>query len=205
MATISISHLVNNLFHPLLMPLYLFLILLFYSSLMVNNTLEVKMVIVKMIFFVTVLTPLISIGVSSLITRLMGEKNSPLFHTLLVSFILGATYLVSIFILKDYLSLRMALRFFLAPLIIIVLFHLFRTVRLSFSVWGAALGGLTTYLYLLSIHNIAGLVSLLFTAIMVCGMVGSARIYLGKDGLKTLSLGYLMGIVATVISFYLPA
>lgn len=203
--TITVSHLVNNLFHPLLMPFYLFLILLFYSSLMINNTLAVKMVIVKILFFITVLTPLISIGASSLITRLMGEKNSQTYNSILASVILAVTYLLSIYILKDYISLRMSLRFFIAPLIIILQFHLFRTFRVPFSVWCAALGGITTYLYLLSLHNIGGLVSILFSAIMICGMVGSARVYLGKDELKGVSVGYLMGIAATIISFYLPA
>ncbi|MEG0499942.1 MAG: hypothetical protein RR550_02320 [Rikenellaceae bacterium] len=199
-----ISYVVNYLFHPLLMPLYLFAILLFYSSMMMQNGMPVKFSILKMVTFITVLTPLISIGASALITRLLGERNSDFYNNLLISTILVVSYALAIYVLKDYITLRMSLRLLLAPLIIILQFHLFRLVGVRFSVWTAAVGALAALLYLFSFHYVGGLVQVLFSSIMVCGLVGSARLNLRKDSLESVSLGYLMGVAATLFSFYLP-
>lgn len=202
--TTAVSYMVNFIFHPVLMPLYLFAILLFYSSMMTQNGAAIKFSILKMVTFITVLTPFISIGASMIITRLMGERNSNVYNNILISTILVVSYGLAIYVLKDYITLQLSLRLLLAPFFIILQYHLLRMIKIRLSVWTTAVASLTTFLYLLSFHHIGGLVSILFSAIMICGLVGSARLYLRKDSFRGVLLGYIMGIFATILSFYLP-
>lgn len=191
-------------FNPVIMPMYLFLILVFYSSLLANNTMAVKLSIVKMVGFITLLTPLISLGASVLVTKLLKENSSDRYNNVLSSAILTVSYLLAIYILKDYLTLKMSLRLFIAPLFIILQYNLFKLKDIDISVWGASASALATFLYLLSLHNIGGVIYPLYVAIMVCGLVGSSRMYLGRDTGLSLSMGYIIGVIASLISFYTP-
>lgn len=195
---------VNFLFHPLLMPSYFIAILLFISSMMVNNPLSVKVAILKMVGFITILTPILSMGLSSLINRLMGEKNPDTYYDFLVSTVLSISYALAIYVLKDYITLHLSLRLFLAPLLIVGFYHLFRAVGFRFSVWTASFGALFTFLYLLSISYITGLMTISVVVIILGGLVGSARICDDKDTLSGVAVGYLVGLLSAILSFYLP-
>lgn len=202
--TTALSYVVNYIFHPVLMPLYLFTILLFYSSMMMQNEIAIKFSILRMVAFITVLTPFISIGASIFITKIMGERNTNGYNNILVSTILTVSYGLAIYVLKDYITLQLSFRLLLAPFFIIMQYHLLRMIKIRLSLWTATVASLTTFMYLLSFHYIGGLVPILFSSIMICGLVGSARLYLRKDSFKTVLLGYAMGIFATIMSFYLP-
>lgn len=198
------SRTVNLFFHPVFMPFYFLAILLFMSSMMMNNPLSVKVAILRMVGFITILTPIVSMGVSSLISRLMKEQSSDTYYNLLVSSVLSISYVLAIYVLKDYITLRLALRLFLAPLLIVILYHLFRTANFRFSAWTAAFGSLFTFLYLLSMSSIGGLTLISAVVLIVGGLVGSARMYDDKDDLAGVSIGYFIGFLSAILSFYLP-
>lgn len=201
-ATKTVTYTVNYLFHPTLLPTYLFIILLFSSSMMIDNNIDVKLSILKMVGFTTILTPLISVGVSTIVTRLMGEQNVQTFTSILCTSILVVSYMLAIFILKDYITLSLSLRLFVAPIIIIIQYYALRIVNYKFSLWTAAIGSVITFLYIFSLHNVGGVQRWLVVAIMVGGLIGSSRIYIEKNTLQEVGLGYLIGICATILSFY---
>lgn len=194
---------VNYLFHPILMPVYLFAAITLYSSLLMNNTMDTKLYILKTVSLISLATPLLSIGISKLAVRLIGERTSNNYDNTLTSIVLVISYLAAIVVLKDILTLRMALRLLIAPIFIVAFYSIFRYVEIKASIWIAGMSALTAFLFLFSLYGVRNLEGLLFASILMSGIVGSSRMYLEKDELSEIGLGYTLGIAAAFFSFFI--
>lgn len=197
------AHGVNYIFHPILMPLYLFVAITLYSSLLMNNTMDTKLYILKTVLLITIITPLLSIGISKLAVRLIGERTSNIYDNTLTSIVLAISYLAAIFVLKDILSLSMSLRLLIAPIFIITFYSLFRYTGIKASIWISGISALTAFLFLLSLYGVRNLENLLFASILMSGILGSSRMYLERDDLSEIGLGYVLGFTAALFSFFI--
>lgn len=193
---------VNYLFHPILMPFYLFAILV-YSSLMMNNPPDIKLSILKTVALITLATPVLSVIISKTVVRLMGERTSDHYDNLLTSIVLIISYVAAIYILKDFITLHLTLRLLIAPVFILIFSNLFRYAHIEISIWVAGISSLTTFLYLFSYFGVSGLEGILFATIFLSGIVGSSRMKISDDTLSGVSVGCLLGITASVFSFFI--
>lgn len=66
----------------------------------------------------------------------------------------------------------------------------------------AALSTTVVFAVLCTVYYVDASIYLLVSGILLCGIVGSARLYLGEHTMRQLVAGYAVGIIAVPLSFF---
>lgn len=194
---------INYILHPILMPLYFFTIIIFSTPLLLNSSYGSKFLIIIIVSAITIIVPIVSVSLSRLIAILMKENTTSKEVSLLLSVILFISYIASIFLIKNYISLQLTLRIMLAPIILVILYNIFEKIRFNISLWIMSIGAITTYIYLFRYYGVTGLDLAFISLVILTGVLASCRIYLNKDNILSISLGFVWGSVISIISFFI--
>lgn len=196
------------IFNPILIPSYLFAILIFSSSLISHYPPALQWRIMEIIAISTIGTIIWSFIPYKIISRLLSSKNgnlssdtTPRYKRFLISFVVVSSYILAIILVSKFFTLKLTLRILLAPIIFIVFQAIFSTLRSELSSWSGSFGISATIIYLFILYGITGLFAPLLATIIIGGAVASSQIYLKKDTLFTSLLGCLIGITSALISF----
>lgn len=198
-----VARILSFLFHPLLIPLYLFLILLgFDPSFSVLLPLKMKLLITCMILATTVIFPLILIlimlrmkVITSLYLPRREERIFPLITIVLF-------YYVTFYLIKDLYFPRNFQLFILGATLLAVitlLVNLFFRISMHMTALGAISG------LFLSMTFLSGGYSFVFFigAIVISGLTGSARLKLNTHQPAEIYYGWLMGAAVMCLTSFL--
>ena len=193
------AHIMSAFFHPLLIPTIGFILLFnsgFYFSILPWSV--VKFILLT-VFLSTCVLPAISILILSLNPRfdIRMEKNTDRIMPLILS---SAFYYVGYMILQK-LPVYPIYKFFLIASILVQITLLFVTIRWKISAHAAAIGGLLGGFLMLSFRLQENPVWILSSLILAAGIVGTARLILGKHTVSQVSAGFLLGFTIMVMTF----
>jgi len=193
------ARIMSAVFHPLLIPTIGFVLLFnsgFYFSILPWSV--VKFILLT-VFLSTCVLPAISILILSLNPRfdIRMEKNTDRIMPLILS---SAFYYVGYMILQK-LPVYPIYKFFLIASILVQITLLFVTIRWKISAHAAAIGGLLGGFLMLSFRLQENPVWILSSLFLAAGIVGTARLILGKHTVSQVSAGFLLGFTIMVMTF----
>ena len=193
------ARIMSAVFHPLLIPTIGFVLLFnsgFYFSILPWSV--VKFILLT-VFLSTCVLPAISILILSLNPRfdIRMEKNTDRIMPLILS---SGFYYVGYMILQR-LPVYPIYKFFLIASILIQITLLFVTIRWKISAHAAAIGGLLGGFLMLSFRLQENPEWILSSLVLATGIVGSARLILGKHTVSQVSAGFLLGFTIMVMAF----
>ena len=193
------ARITSGIFHPLLIPTLGFLLLFnsgFYFALLPWNVMKFILLIV---FLSTGLLPAVSIGMLALNPRFdrTMEKSTDRVLPLMLS---SVFYYLGYLILKR-LPVFPIYNFFLVASILVQIALLVISMRWKISAHSAAIGGLIGGFFGLSFRLQENPFWILSGLILIAGMVGSARLILGKHTSTQVYAGFLLGLILMLLAF----
>jgi len=188
-------------FHPLLIPTLGFLLLFnsgFYFSLMPWS---VKKFILLIVFLSTCVLPALSIGLLALSPRF--DVNMEKSTDRVLPLILSSIYYYLGYLVLQRLPVYPIYNFFMLASILVQIVLLIVTLRWKISAHSAAIGGLLGGIMALSIRLGENPVLILIALILTAGLVGTARLILGKHTNLQVYSGFLLGflVMALIVMF----
>ncbi|WP_423129769.1 hypothetical protein [Gaoshiqia sp. Z1-71] len=191
------ARVVSFLFHPLIIPTAGFLLLMNTNFHFALLTFEAKKLILLVVFLSTFLLPLVSIGFMSLNKKVKLDLDK---HT---DRVLPMLYSAVFYYLGYYFLNRLPIypvyRVFLISSVLIIVLLLFISIRWKISAHMAGIGGLIGAIIALSLRlgmNTTLLVMVLFG---IAGLIGSARLLLGKHTLLQVFAGFFLGFLVNYL------
>lgn len=189
----AVARVTSIIFHPLLIPTLGFFLLLnsgFYFSILPWS---VEKFILLVVFLSTCVLPALSIGLLSLSPKfdVNMEKNTDRVLPLMIS---------SVFYYLGYLILQRLPVFpiynlFMIASILVQFGLLVISLKWKISAHSAAIGGLVGGFFGLSFRLQENPILILIALILVAGMVGTARLILGKHTSLQVYAGFLLGFL----------
>lgn len=205
----GIAQVLSSMFHPLLMPSYLFFIIItLHPQLVGPLSDEGRNYLMWMIFFSTFLFPLFSVFIfsgffrrrlkmSHLIMDNREERIIPFLFTGLVY--LGVTYLM-----LHTLKLNAIIVMLMAGITLTVIIVSFITLFWKISAHAAGIFGVIALLFFLNQKFAEGqFYHIILGFILAAGIVCSARLYLNSHNPLQVMAGSLLGILTAMFSFYI--
>ncbi len=192
------------MFHPLLMPSYLFLfIIVFASSMMQPLQKESLLKILSIVFMVTFIIPAISIGtlrLSNFITDLsMKDRKQRITPFFFVTMFYGIT--AYMFYTKMHTNNLIFLVFATITVLLIVLTAV--TFFWKISIHGAGIGGMIGFILAIKISYPLPHFALVLAGITyICGMIGYARLSLNTHTPSQVYAGVILGMALCFSSLY---
>jgi membrane-associated phospholipid phosphatase len=192
------ARITSIIFHPLLIPTLGFLLLFssgFYFAVIPWN---VKWFILLVVFLSTCILPALSIGLLSYSPKfdIKMEKGTDRAIPLIFSSI---SYYLGYLILKQVPLFPIYQLFLIASILIQVLL-LIISLQWKISAHAASIGGLLGGFIALSIRLQENPVIILTLLILIAGIVGTARLMLGKHTNAQVYAGFLLGFVIMLAS-----
>ena len=199
------ANFISLVFHPLLMPSYLFLfIMIFASSLLQPLKKESLPQVLLIIFFATFIIPAISIGtlrLSNFITDLhLSDKRQRITPFLFITCFYGVTA----YMFYEKLNFNNLIFIILSTITVLLFLLTIVTYFWKISVHGAAIGGTIGFLLALSlIYPISHFEISLASLIVIAGLVVYARLVLNAHTPLQAYTGFAMGIILCYFSLYI--
>lgn len=198
----NLAYFISFVFHPLLMPSYLFLfIMTFANSVMQPLSAESLFEVLGIIFIVTFVIPAISIGtlrLSNLITDFHLEDNKQRFTPFLF---ICCFYAITTYMFYDKLSISnlLVVIFFAITLLIILLTII--TYYWKISVHGASIGGVAGFIFALGmLHPLVNFALILAVLMLIGGLVIYARLMLNAHTPLQVYTGVVLGFMICFFS-----
>ena len=189
----KVSKFISILFHPVLIPTLGFLLLFnsgFYFSML---TWEAKRFVLLVVLLSTGILPIISVAILSLNPKfdISMQRSQDRIIPLLSSAVFY--YLGSV--LLGRMRAFPVFKIFLIASILVIVIVLLISFKWKISNHMAAVGGMTGTLFALSFRTGVNPVWSLLFVVLVSGVVGTARLVLGKHDLKQIVAGYAVGFL----------
>lgn len=191
--TEKIAKIVSVFFHPVLLPTLGFLLMFtsgFYDSML---TREAKQFILLVVFFSTATLPMLAIAILALNSKfnfLMPESRDRIIPLLFAS----VFYYIGFILLSRIHFITMFKLFMIASVLLIVALLLI-SFKWKISIHAAAAGAVTATLFALSFRTGMNPVFAIVAAVIVSGLLGTARLLLNKNNLLQVAAGYLLGLI----------
>lgn len=198
------AHIISVIFHPLLMPSYLFLyIILFATTLMQPLHRDSLFQVLVIIFIVTFIIPAISIGtlrLSNFISDLkLEDRKERITPFLFVTCFYGIT--AYMFYSKLNFNSLIFLIFSSTTLLLFVITIVTRFWKIS--IHGAGIGGTIGFILALGLyHPIPHFAIVLAVVVSIAGMIAYARISLNTHTPLQVYSGILLGVSLCFTSLY---
>jgi len=192
----SVFRIVSYLFHPLLYPFYLTLLLLFKDSFIsLIVPLKLKIILLSFIFLMTFFLPALLIYILSYYkignvkNLLMIDKEERPIPYIITAIGFYSSYL---FIRQIHLPLTEILNIFLIGSSILILLTLLINTRWKISAHMVGIGGLTAMVIIMHLLLFT-LPFQLYAIIIIAGLLGTARLYLHAHSPAQVYIGFLLG------------
>lgn len=196
------ANLISVLFHPLLLPTYAFAIIMlsspftfgtFQDGLVGKNLL---IVFINTFCFPTLAIVLTKqIGLIKSITMPEGRERIVPFLTT------GAFYVFAFMVFKKGLGAPYFLYVTILGAAITVFVCFFINIFVKISVHTAGMGSLIALLVFASFATDKNIIPIIALVIIIAGLVGSSRLYLGAHKNGELYFGYLAGFICQMVAF----
>lgn len=200
----NLAHLISLVFHPLLMPSYLFLfIIVFASSFMQPLRIESLFEILSIIFIVTFIIPVISIGTLRLTNFITDFQMEDKKQRLTPFFFIACFYGITAYMFYSKLSINNLIVIVFAATTALILILTIITFFWKISIHGAAIGGVIGFIFALGvIHPIVNFTFILAVVIVIAGLVMYSRLMLNAHTPMQVYMGAMLGFFVCFISIY---
>ncbi|MDQ3049650.1 MAG: hypothetical protein M3Q95_02060 [Bacteroidota bacterium] len=190
----SISRFLSYVLHPLLMPFYAVLLLLSLNTYIAYSiSPQLQRIILSLVFVITTVLPVLT----ALILLQKGMIRSLEMHSVAerrLPFISTAFF----YLICYYLLLQLPIPRMLSLMVLAATLSIFIAWLLSFkwkvSIHMIGMGGITGMLFGLSQVLNAGLIMMILSVILISGLLGSARLFLGSHTQAQIYAGYVIGL-----------
>lgn len=192
------------LFHPIFVPLYVLVLLMFTESqpesFLVNDSLyyidgSIKFVLLLLYAIFTLITPLLSMvffklsnNISDFYLRTQKERTLPLLST--------AFYFILLYGFMEYSLPKTVFPRIVtiipmaAAVVLVVTSILNQRIKLSLHLLGMGMGTATIWVYF--VHQSSFQLTFLLVAVLLSGIIATARIYIGAHALKEVGWAFFL-------------
>lgn len=191
--TRNTAKIISYIFHPVIMPVLGFLLLLntgLYDYLLSD---EAKRYLLLVVFFTTATLPMLSIAMLSLNPKfdfLMRESSDRILPLLLSS----VFYYIG-FVLLSRIHFLPVFKLFMIASVLLIVALLLISVKWDISIHMAAAGAVTATFFAISFRGGVNPTGALLIIVLASGITGTARLMLEKNNLLQLAAGYVLGFV----------
>ena len=196
----KIARIISVIFHPVLIPTIGMFLLMnsgFYFDLLLW---EAKRFVLLVVFFTTCILPMLSVAVLSLNPRF--DINMPGNRDRLIPLLSASVFYYLGFILLRKVQAVPEFRLFMLASVLVLVALLVVSLKWKISNHMAAIGGLSGTLFALSFRNGVNPVYSVLIVVLLSGLIGTARLILGKHDLKQLLAGYGLGFIVLYLVLY---
>ena len=199
------AHIISVIFHPLLMPSYLFLfIILFATSLMQPLHSKSLFRVLIIIFIVTFIIPMISIGTLRLSNFISDFKLEERKQRVIPFFFVTCFYGITAYMFYSKLNFNSLIFVIFAATTALLLILTIVTRFWKISIHGAGIGGTIGFILALSFyHPIPNFAPILAASLVIAGLISYARLTLNAHTPLQVYSGVLLGFVFCFTSLYL--
>lgn len=159
---------------------------------------EIKKFVLIALFFSTCILPVLTISVMALNPRFNYRMDNHADRVLPLLFA-AIYYYIGYFLLKS-LHIFPVIKIFLVASVILIVVLLVISIKWKISNHLAAIGAYTGTILAVSFRSGTNPVLLIIATVLVAGLVGTARIYLGKHTLLQVLAGYTLGLVVLYLA-----
>ena len=195
-----IARIISVIFHPVLIPTIGMFLLMnsgFYFDLLLW---EAKRFVLLVVFFTTCILPMLSVAVLSLNPRF--DINMPGNRDRLIPLLSASVFYYLGFILLRKVQAVPEFKLFMLASVLVLVVLLVVSLKWKISNHMAAIGGLSGTLFALSFRNGVNPVYSVLIVVLLSGLIGTARLILGKHDLKQLIAGYGLGFIVLYLVLY---
>jgi len=144
--------------------------------------------------------PLLTIAILALNPR-FSYRMEIHYERVLPLFFSAIYYYIGYYLLRN-LSIYPIFKVFLIASVLVIVVLLLISFRWKISAHMAGIGSITGIILAISFRMGVNPVFIIAGLFLVAGLVGSARLYLGKHNLLQIVSGYLMGLIILFVSVY---
>jgi len=198
---------ISILLHPLLMPTYMFMILIrFLPDVFNPMSMKAMLYVLLLVFLTTFVIPslsLLGLRTSSIISNLKLENRN---ERKLPFIFISVFYILTTFLFIDRLEVGRILTILLISVSAQIVLLAIITFFWKISIHGAGIGGMSGFLLaLIYLFPENPLLYPFVGLILISGVVLSARLYLDVHSPKEVYFGYAFGFTASFASLFLFA
>ncbi len=189
---------ISYLFNPFILPTWGFLALFnagYYFSML---SWEIKRFVLIAVFFSTGLLPLLTLSILALSPRFNIRMNDSS-HRVKPLFFSALYYYLGFYLLRD-IALYPVFRVFLISSVVLIVLLLIISFKWKISIHMAGMGGVTGMILAVSYKMGINPVFLIAGTFLAAGLVGTARIYLGRHTPGQVLWGYFTGLAILYLS-----
>ena len=198
----TFAYFVSLIFHPLLMPSYLFLFIIrFATSLMQPLRVESLYEILTVIFVVTFIVPVLSLGTLRL-TKYIDDFSLEKREQRIVPFLfISCFYGITTYMFYSKLSVNNIIVVVFGSTTFLILILTLITVFWKISVHGAAVGGIIGFITALSmLFPIASMGLILAVLVLIAGIIIHSRLLLNAHTPSQAYIGTMLGFFVCYFS-----
>jgi len=198
---LKIARIVSYLFHPLLIPLYMILLLLntnSYYSLMIPF--KGKLLLTAIIFLTTILFPVLTGFLFYKIKLIRSFFPVSREERIYLLFNIAIFYYLSYYLLKGT-NVSLILSYFMLGATILVVCVIMISFFHNISLHMIGAGGMTGALLGMAFSQSQDIIPFVFLAIFCAGLTGSARLKLNSQKPMEVYSGFLVGITVMFVIF----
>jgi membrane-associated phospholipid phosphatase len=161
---------------------------------------EAKRFVLLVVFFTTCILPLLSVAVLALNPRF--NINMPGSRDRLLPLLSASVFYYLGFILLRKVQAVPEFKLFMLASVLVLVVLLVVSLKWKISNHMAAIGGLSGTLFALSFRHGVNPVYSVLIVVLLSGLIGTARLILGKHDLKQLIAGYGLGFIVLYLVLY---
>jgi len=161
---------------------------------------EAKRFVLLVVFFTTCILPLLSVAVLALNPRF--NINMPGSRDRLLPLLSASVFYYLGFILLRKVQAVPEFKLFMLASVLVLVVLLVVSLKWKISNHMAAIGGLSGTLFALAFRHGVNPVYSVLIVVLLSGLIGTARLILGKHDLKQLIAGYGLGFIVLYLVLY---
>lgn len=199
----GISHVLSVIFHPLFVPLYGTWIIIHTHSFLFASFYGKKLF---SIYFSVFANMVLLTGVTVLLLKQLKFIQSIRMHTQkdrVIPYIATMTfYFWAFLVFKHQTAIPSILTAFVLGSFLAVVIAFISNLGLKISMHALGMGGLLGLMFCSFGDPYYNITLILLIIILLCGIVGTSRLILGEHTLREVYLGFMFGIMAQLIAFW---
>lgn len=189
-----LSQTISYALHPLIVPTWAVLLLLFGHTIMSGISLQIKGFFVVIVLLNTLIIPILCIGLLRSLKLIPDWSLNEPKHRIIPMLIVALGYISCAFMLSNLMMAFLIRRFVFAALGCVLL-TLIVTPFWKISLHMTAAGGLLAILFILNFSGFGQFAYTLLIFMVLIGALGSARLWLGSHNLAQVAAGFTGGFL----------
>ncbi len=195
----KLSKVISYILHPFLLPSFMAVILLFGHTVMAVIPINIKLYFVAMTFLITLIIPALIISLMNTLHIIPNLSLNEREHRVIPLILAGICYTICYMIFKQ-VGLAFLLNKILLTALMCIGIAFIVNMFWKISLHMTAIGGMTGILTILNFSGFATVPYILLIFIILSGLLGSARLYLGSHNILQIGTGFLAGFTVSIIT-----